>query len=100
MASHISGDSGSEIPPAAPFPWMILRMVIALRGRPHKQVPFEVSGHSSSPVGAFERLLPERPAGPCIHVDYLTNCSGPNPFTNTPYSLIRISLISHLRSNP
>ncbi len=48
MATHVPKGSGPEIPPVSPSPWMIGRVVGALRRRPQPQVPIQPVGYGGS----------------------------------------------------
>ena len=99
MAGHISESTCSEIPPSAPVPGMINRIIRTIFGRADEKIPVKSFRNFINPFRSFKSLRPNRTVGKCLNLGNFTYHSTPDSLTNFTYTFSGSTLITHLSGN-
>src|SRR5690606_35967883 len=100
MTRHIPKGTRTKIPPPPPIPGRIYFEVRPIRGWSEKQFPIQGVRNDHHFPGSFLTLRPQGAIGPGMGFLHLAYFTVPDPLTQFPDSMTRISLVTHLSCHP
>ena len=96
VTRHVAERPGAEIPEPAPLERHVRGVIRSLRSGAEPQVPVERGRNVILLERPFDRLRPDRPVGPEVHLPHRTDRARLHPFANLPGALAGMALVAHL----
>ena len=97
VAGDVAQRPGPVVPPAAPAERVVRRMVRPVRRRTQEEIPVETGRRVVRLGRPLDRLRPDRPVGPVVHLAHRADDARLQPLADLPRPLPGVTLVAHLR---